>query len=197
MSNQPNGGSSTYTGQKNPYMTEDQINESLQRNEDAINQRNEAAQNDYTVQKGDTLSEIAVQHNKTGGQFMSVEALAILNGISNPNLIHTGDELTLTVDPAIVADSITKIEAVISLAEELKNSSNGIKNFGLHDSGGELDTEASTLATNLATSADTVIKNATLYKDWLVQLDTALKDTELWATNVIDSNTMFGISNIE
>lgn len=43
----------------------------------------------YTIQKGDTLSKIAKQYNTT------VQELAKLNNISNPNLIRAGASLTL------------------------------------------------------------------------------------------------------
>ena len=44
----------------------------------------------YTVQPGDTLSGIAAKYRTT------YQALAALNGISNPNLIHVGQVLQLT-----------------------------------------------------------------------------------------------------
>lgn len=44
----------------------------------------------YTVQQGDTLSGIASEHGTT------YEALATLNNISNPNLIHVGQVLRLS-----------------------------------------------------------------------------------------------------
>lgn len=49
--------------------------------------RSKPAPQTYTVQKGDTLSEIAQKHNTT------VAALQKLNGISNPNLIRVGQKL--------------------------------------------------------------------------------------------------------
>lgn len=41
----------------------------------------------YTIEWGDTLSEIAIKYNTT------VEELALLNNIENPNLIYAGKEL--------------------------------------------------------------------------------------------------------
>ena len=43
----------------------------------------------YTIQSGDTLSEIAARYNTT------VDELAELNGISNPNLIYPGNEIII------------------------------------------------------------------------------------------------------
>ena len=43
----------------------------------------------YTVQSGDTLSEIAVRYGTT------VNTLVALNGISNPNLIYVGQVLKI------------------------------------------------------------------------------------------------------
>lgn len=48
----------------------------------------------YTIQYGDTLSELAEQHGT------SVDELADLNGISDPDLIITGDELLIPSDDA-------------------------------------------------------------------------------------------------
>lgn len=45
----------------------------------------------YTVQPGDTLSEIASKFNIAGG----FQTLAKLNGIANPNIIHPGDKIKL------------------------------------------------------------------------------------------------------
>ena len=44
----------------------------------------------YTVQSGDTLSGIAAMYGT------SAESLAILNGISNPNLIYVGQQIKVT-----------------------------------------------------------------------------------------------------
>ena len=44
----------------------------------------------YTVQSGDTLSEIAAKYGTT------TSALASANGISNPNLIYPGQKITIT-----------------------------------------------------------------------------------------------------
>lgn len=46
----------------------------------------------YTIQYGDTLSELALEHDT------DVETLAELNGIENPDLIIPGDELLIPVD---------------------------------------------------------------------------------------------------
>ena len=46
----------------------------------------------YVVQPGDTLSKIAVQFGTT------VQELAVLNGISNPNLIYAGQSLLIPGD---------------------------------------------------------------------------------------------------
>lgn len=46
----------------------------------------------YTVQRGDTLSEIALKYNT------SIESIVSLNNISNPNLIYIGDKLRIKVN---------------------------------------------------------------------------------------------------
>lgn len=58
-----------------------------------------AAAQTYSVRSGDTLSSIAAQHGTTW------QTLAELNHLSNPNLIHAGQVLTL---PAGSADSPTQ-----------------------------------------------------------------------------------------
>lgn len=151
----------------------------------------------YTIKSGDTLSEIANEHNKKGGQFMSVEALALLNGISNPNLIVAGEELTLTVNSDVVQASIDNINKVITIAENLQGYREKLSNFGLTDDDQGLDQKASELKMKISENLEVIITNANLYKNWLNDLLTSLNDTELWATNVIDKETMFGIKNIE
>lgn len=47
----------------------------------------------YKVKKGDNLTKIAKANN------MTVRELAQLNNISNPNLIHVGQELQLQSPP--------------------------------------------------------------------------------------------------
>ena len=51
----------------------------------------EAAANDcvYTVQRGDTLSQIARRYNTT------VDAIVAANRIANPNLIHVGNRFVI------------------------------------------------------------------------------------------------------
>ncbi len=53
-----------------------------------VNEKTSTVQT-YTVQRGDTLSQIAVRFNTT------VEQLVRLNNISNPNLIYPGETLTI------------------------------------------------------------------------------------------------------
>lgn len=56
---------------------------------DAPDRGASARAENYTVQPGDTLAEIARAHG------MSADALAALNGIDNPNLIRLGQKLRL------------------------------------------------------------------------------------------------------
>lgn len=51
----------------------------------------DAAEVTYTVQSGDTMFEIANTHMGNGWGYQSI---ADANGISNPNLIHVGQQLT-------------------------------------------------------------------------------------------------------
>jgi len=55
----------------------------------------------YTVRSGDTLSGIAAAHGTTW------QALAKLNGLSDPNVIHPGDKLKLSGAPAAAVKTYT------------------------------------------------------------------------------------------
>lgn len=97
-----------------------------------------AEEETYTVQPGDSLSEIATAHGTT------YQALAALNGISNPNLIYPGQVLrligsappapasaveeTYTVKPG---DSLSEIAATHSTTYQKLAALNGIKNPNL------------------------------------------------------------------
>ena len=59
-------------------------------------QKNEDGSKVYTVQSGDTLAVIAQAFE------VEVGLLASANNISNPNLIHTGTEITLSADQKVV-----------------------------------------------------------------------------------------------
>lgn len=54
----------------------------------------------YTVQVGDTLSEIALKYN------MNIAELAAINGIANPDLIFAGRTLTIPTDDTNAASAI-------------------------------------------------------------------------------------------
>ena len=64
----------------------------------------------YQVKRGDTLSTIAKQFNTT------VEALVASNGITNPNLIRTGELLTIPGD-RVKAALISCLDAIEDLDE--------------------------------------------------------------------------------
>lgn len=53
------------------------------------NNSNKSSSETYTIQSGDTLSNIAARHNTT------VEAIAKENNISNPNLIYANDQIKI------------------------------------------------------------------------------------------------------
>ncbi|OQJ69652.1 muramidase, partial [Leuconostoc pseudomesenteroides] len=72
----------------------------------------------YTVQSGDTLSKIA---EKTG---VSVSTLTSLNGVSNQNLILTGQELSLkTATSAASAASSAATVATVAASEATSTAS--------------------------------------------------------------------------
>lgn len=75
----------------------------------------------YTVKSGDTLSEIA---QKFG---MSTNALASLNGISNPNLINIGQVLKVTGDARIY--TVQSGDALSVIAQRLGVSMNHLINM--------------------------------------------------------------------
>lgn len=149
-------------------------------------------QNTYKIERGDTLSEIANKNNQAGGVFMSVEALALLNGIENPNKIYAGDELILTADKATVEDCNSKILSFISALTNLKEMVSKLQPENItNDEGGALTSRLETLKSNVETNFTTIIEDANAYSKWLSELIIALDDTELWATNVISSDIMF------
>ena len=47
----------------------------------------------YTVQTGDTLSQIVYDYNQANGTHLTVDEVAALNGIDNPDLIHPGQSI--------------------------------------------------------------------------------------------------------
>ncbi len=64
-----------------------------------------SGQGSYTVQSGDTLSEIAARYGT------SVNALARLNGIQNPNLIYPGEVLKISGTAAVSGGSYSNATA--------------------------------------------------------------------------------------
>ena len=87
----------------------------------------------YTIQSGDTLSEIAARYNTT------VDELAELNGISNPNLIYPGNEIIIKAgssgnnDPDVVyqvrpGDTLSEIAARYNTTVDRLEEVNGIDN---------------------------------------------------------------------
>ena len=83
----------------------------------------------YTVQSGDTLSGIAVAHGTTW------QALASLNGLSNPNYIWTGETIKLTgatsanrVYIVQSGDTLSGIGAKVGESYQTLASKNGLSN---------------------------------------------------------------------
>lgn len=87
----------------------------------------------YRVEPGDTLSEIAERYG------VSVEELAALNDIDNPDLIVTGDDLMIRPlqdgdDPAIIVpthvviegDTLSELAAVLGVTVEELAAANGL-----------------------------------------------------------------------
>lgn len=69
----------------------------------------------YTVQKGDTLSKIALKHGTT------VSALAALNNIRNVNVIRTGQVLRLPL-AEFSTEKYTELgKAVEKVVEDVEN----------------------------------------------------------------------------
>lgn len=85
----------------------------------------------YTVRTGDTLSRIAAAHGTT------VAELVRLNGIKNPNLIHTGQILKLSGAAEAVkytvkrGDTLSRIAAKYGTTVAKLAADNGIKNINL------------------------------------------------------------------
>lgn len=91
---------------------------------------------EYTIQAGDTLGKIAAAHNT------SVERLARLNNISNPNLIITGHKLIFeeqtAVGDTVQADAQEKLEDELAktqqqLAKMQATMNTGNENKGLSE----------------------------------------------------------------
>ncbi len=47
----------------------------------------------YTVQTSDTLPQIVYDYNQANGTHLTVDEVAALNGIENPDLIHPGQSI--------------------------------------------------------------------------------------------------------
>ena len=73
----------------------------------------------YTVKKGDTLSSIAQKYGTT------YQAIAKVNGISNPNYIRTGQTLTINGTAAPHASAATKQETQTATATPATTPSTG------------------------------------------------------------------------
>lgn len=83
----------------------------------------------YIVQPGDTLSEIAVNYG------ISVQTIAALNGISNPNLIYAGEKLFIPSGGAVPiyyviqkGDTLSGIAARFGTTTTALQQMNGISN---------------------------------------------------------------------
>ena len=74
-----------------------------------------------TVQKGDTLSQIALDYLGSASKY---KTLAAINNISNPNLIHIGDKIYLTKEAASSGGS-TNTKKTTSMTKPV------IKKFGI------------------------------------------------------------------
>lgn len=61
----------------------------------------------YTVQRGDTLSKIAIRYNTT------VQEIATINNISNPNLIYPGETLTIITNGVVVGNETRGTGSII------------------------------------------------------------------------------------
>ena len=123
---------------------------------------------------------------------MSVEALAILNGIENPNLIYTGQELVMTADKNVVDSCNSNIKSFATSLDNLNTSVQSLSLDGIiSDDGGHFDEEFQAIKRKLGSNITTILEDADAYSKWLTELSTALDDTELYATNVIDSEIMF------
>ena len=72
----------------------------------------------YVVKEGDTLSEIAEREGTT------VEELASLNQIENPDLIHPGQELKLRSEPNTEGSAPDETET--TTPAELDNSQDAV-----------------------------------------------------------------------
>ena len=91
----------------------------------------------YEVKRGDTLTKIAAEYNTTVGDLVE------LNGIDNPDLIHTGDVLRIPTAQAEEAkpeyakykvkrgDTLTKIAATYNTTVAKLVSLNNIKNANI------------------------------------------------------------------
>ena len=67
----------------------------------------------YTVVSGDTLSQIASKYNTT------VSNLVAINNISNPNLIYTGEKITITSNTTNLGNECGKVLYTIKRGDTL------------------------------------------------------------------------------
>lgn len=107
----------------------------------------------YTIKQGDTLSSIARENGTT------VDELVEANGISNPNLIVTGQELVI---PQKVENNVSQDTGTISTTTS--NSSSG--NNTLHENIPieEVAIQENTEVKNNATQTITDVSEETIYK---------------------------------
>ncbi|CUS26650.1 extracellular surface protein [Paucilactobacillus oligofermentans DSM 15707 = LMG 22743] len=80
----------------------------------------------YTVQKGDTLSEIAVKYTQTTD---TVDAIAQKNSISNIDFIMTGQKLLITSDGQVREATEAEVASTPAVDDSADNTANSTSSY--------------------------------------------------------------------
>ena len=143
----------------------------------------------HTVESGDTLSSIVRGINsKAGANVMSVEALAILNGIPDPDVINTGQELTLTADKEAVDSCISSLTSWINNMNSIQSSIQSAldkADTNLSAVNTNFDNKISGLRSMMDGNFTNILADAEAFKSWMQELSSALEEETAYADTTI------------
>ncbi len=154
----------------------------------------------YKVKQGDTLSSIVREvNNRTNANTMTVEALAILNGIENLNNINTGQELVLVARKDDVASCAQKIKGWIIDVQAIKNDVNRALDeidANISTIGSGFDNKINELRNMVNNNIETILQDGENFQKWMEQLSNALTEESNYADTALGNFGSNPVSSI-